>query len=58
MNEFKNNIQKKGSHVALFYELWDNLVVEADKERITQVISNLLSNAINYKGGKDICLSC
>jgi signal transduction histidine kinase len=47
--DFKNDIQKKGINVALLYELEDNnLVVEADKERITQVISNLLSNAIKF----------
>jgi signal transduction histidine kinase len=47
--DFKNDIQKKGINVALLYEPEDNnLVVEADKERITQVISNLLSNAIKF----------
>jgi signal transduction histidine kinase len=46
--DFKNDIQKKGSNITLLYELEDNLVVEADKGRITQVISNLLSNAIKF----------
>jgi signal transduction histidine kinase len=47
--DFKNDIQKKGINVALLYEPEDNnLVVEADKERIMQVISNLLSNAIKF----------
>jgi two-component system, OmpR family, sensor histidine kinase VicK len=48
MNDFKNDIQKKGNNVALLYGPKDNLVIEADKERITQVISNLLSNAIKF----------
>jgi signal transduction histidine kinase len=49
IEDFKNDIQKKGSNVALLYKPDDNnLVVEADKERITQVISNLLSNAIKF----------
>jgi signal transduction histidine kinase len=48
VDDFKNDIQKKGTNVALLYELEDNLVVEADKERITPVISNLLSNAIKF----------
>jgi signal transduction histidine kinase len=49
IEDFKNDIQKKGGNVALLYKPDDNnLVVEADKERITQVISNLLSNAIKF----------
>jgi signal transduction histidine kinase len=47
-DDFKNNIQKKGSNAKLLYEPEDSLRVEADKERITQVISNLLSNAIKF----------
>jgi signal transduction histidine kinase len=48
VEDFKNDIQKKGIDTVLSYQLKDNLVVEADKERITQVISNLLSNAIKF----------
>jgi signal transduction histidine kinase len=49
VEDFKNDIQKKDSSVRLLYEPEDNnLVIEADKERITQVISNLLSNAIKF----------
>jgi signal transduction histidine kinase len=48
IEDFKNDIQKNSSNVALLYEPEDSLVVEADKERITQVISNLLSNAIKF----------
>jgi signal transduction histidine kinase len=48
VEDFKNDIQKKGGNVTLLYEPEDNLIVEADKGRITQVISNLLSNAIKF----------
>jgi signal transduction histidine kinase len=48
VEDFKNDIHKKGNNVALLYEPEENLVVEADKGRITQVISNLLSNAIRF----------
>jgi signal transduction histidine kinase len=48
VEDFRNDIQKKGSNVKLLYEPEDSLVVEADKERITQVISNLLTNAIKF----------
>ena len=48
MEDFKNDIQRKGGNVTLLYEPEDNLIVEADKGRITQVISNLLSNAIKF----------
>jgi signal transduction histidine kinase len=48
VEDFKNDIQKNSSDVKLLYEPEDSLVVEADKQRITQVISNLLSNAIKF----------
>jgi two-component system, OmpR family, sensor histidine kinase VicK len=48
VEDFKNDIQKKGSNVRLLYEPKDSLLVEADKDRITQVISNLLNNAIKF----------
>jgi signal transduction histidine kinase len=49
VDDFKNDIQKKGNNVGLLYKPDDNnLVVEADKGRITQVISNLLNNAIKF----------
>jgi signal transduction histidine kinase len=48
VEDFRNDIQKKGSNVKLLYESEDSLIVEADKERITQVISNLLTNAIKF----------
>jgi signal transduction histidine kinase len=48
VEDFKHDIQKKGSYTVLSYQPEDNLAVEADKERITQVISNLLSNAIKF----------
>jgi signal transduction histidine kinase len=49
-DDFKNDIEKKGSDIRLLYEPSDNqlIEVEADKGRITQVISNLLSNAIKF----------
>jgi signal transduction histidine kinase len=47
--DFKNDIHKKGNNVALLCKLDDtDIVVDADKERITQVISNLLSNAVKF----------
>jgi signal transduction histidine kinase len=48
VEDFKNDIHLKDSNVALSYEPEDSLVVEADKGRITQVISNLLNNAIKF----------
>jgi signal transduction histidine kinase len=56
VEDFKNDIQKKGSDIKLFYESNDCLVLEADKGRLTQVISNLLSNAIKFtnQGGGTI----
>ena len=50
MEDFKNDIAKKGGNIKLSYEPQSQLAVEvdADKGRITQVISNLLSNAIKF----------
>jgi signal transduction histidine kinase len=49
VEDFKHDIQKKGGDtVLLSYQPEDNLVLEADKERIAQVVSNLLSNAIKF----------
>jgi signal transduction histidine kinase len=48
VEDLKNDIQKKGSNIRLLYEPYNNLLVEADKGRITQVISNLLNNAIKF----------
>src|ERR671933_422670 len=43
-NIVKNN-NKRLDHIKLVYQPYD-LFIEADKARITQVISNLLSNAV------------
>jgi signal transduction histidine kinase len=52
IEDFKNDILKKGSsNIRLLYKPPSQPgieVVEADKGRITQVISNLLTNAINF----------
>jgi signal transduction histidine kinase len=48
MEDLKNDIQKKGSDIVLSYQPEYRLVVEADKVRIAQVISNLLNNAIKF----------
>ncbi len=65
IEDYKNQIEKPGNQTNLKYEpsivyennKEDTIIVEADKERITQVISNLLSNAIKFikdiKGGED-----
>jgi signal transduction histidine kinase len=49
VEDFRNDIQKKGTNIRLSYESHDPLVLlEGDKGRITQVISNLLNNAIKF----------
>lgn len=55
MDDFKNDIQKKGADIELLCEPKDHLILEADRGRLTQVMSNLLSNAIKFSkktGGK------
>ncbi len=55
VDDFKNDVQRKGADIKLLYEPKDYLILDADKARLTQVISNILSNAINFSektGGK------
>lgn len=50
--DFKNEIRKNNSAVNIYYEpaqdLTTGLIIEADRERVIQVISNLISNAIKF----------
>ncbi|MGI0001776.1 MAG: sensor histidine kinase [Nitrososphaeraceae archaeon] len=52
VSDFKNEIRKNNSPVNIYYEAAQELTIgpfiEADRERVTQVISNLISNAIKF----------
>jgi two-component system sensor histidine kinase VicK len=51
VQDYKNNIEKSNCNVRLSYNNQpnkDSFIVEADRERIIQVISNLLNNAIKF----------
>jgi two-component system, OmpR family, sensor histidine kinase VicK len=52
IEDHKNQIEKsenQETYEPIVYEnIHDDIIVEADRERITQVISNLLSNAIKF----------
>ena len=50
VQDYKNGIEKSNGNVSLLYNQpnKDSFIVEADRERITQVISNLLNNAIKF----------
>lgn len=55
LDDFKNGIQNEGRDTKLLYKPGDSLPVEADKGMITQVLYNILSNAIKFckkTGGK------
>ena len=47
--EYKQNIQNK-SNIKLTYESYDNdeIIIEADRNRLSQVFYNLLNNAIKF----------
>lgn len=49
LKEYKQNIQNK-SNIKLFYESYDNdeIIIEADRNRLSQVFYNLLNNAIKF----------
>jgi signal transduction histidine kinase len=50
IQDYKDNIKKSNGNVRLLYDESNkgSFIVEADRERITQVISNLLNNAIKF----------
>jgi signal transduction histidine kinase len=55
VDDFKNEVQRKGAAIKLLYEPKDYPLLDADKTRLTQVISNILSNAVKFcekTGGK------
>jgi two-component system, OmpR family, sensor histidine kinase VicK len=59
IEDYKSNIEKNNSNVKLSYSesIKETSLVNADRERIIQVISNLLNNAIKFteeKGGGEI----
>ena len=54
MNDIKEKIVENKKNIKLFFELYNGnnnnnkIIVEADKNRLCQVISNLLNNAIKF----------
>jgi len=49
IEDYRNEIEKSNKDVKLLQEPQDQIIdVEADKNRLTQVISNLLANAIKF----------
>jgi signal transduction histidine kinase len=55
VEDFNNTNRSEGINIKIFYEFKEPIILEFDKGRISQVISNILSNAIkfsNKSGGK------
>lgn len=49
IEDYENEIEKSNKNIKLLHEPGDQITeVEADKNRLTQVISNLLSNALKF----------
>jgi two-component system sensor histidine kinase VicK len=54
VDEYKENIDKSNINVRLLNNETDNeiFLIEAERQRITQVVSNLLDNAVKFTKGK------
>jgi signal transduction histidine kinase len=50
IEDYRNQIEKNNDNVKLYYDLKNNdsIIVEADRARLIQVISNLLDNALKF----------
>jgi two-component system sensor histidine kinase VicK len=61
VQDYKNGIEKSNGNVRLLYNQpnKDSFIVEVDRERITQVISNLLNNAVKFteQTRGDVCVA-
>lgn len=63
IDDYRNQIKKTNSTIELIYRNKNNtndnpILIECDKERITQVISNLLDNAIKFTKEGEISITC
>ena len=48
ISEHKNMIERQQSHKRIVFDFKDDINIEGDKGRISQVVSNLLSNSIKF----------
>jgi signal transduction histidine kinase len=48
ISEHKNMIERQQCHKKIVFDFKDNINIEGDKGRISQVVSNLLSNSIKF----------
>jgi signal transduction histidine kinase len=51
LREYEQKIVENKKNIKLFYESYDNnneIIIEADRNRLSQVIYNLLNNAIKF----------
>ena len=53
MNDIEEKIVENKKNIRLYFKLYNGnnnkkIIVEADKNRLSQVISNLLNNALNF----------
>ncbi len=48
LKDFENDVQKKKVNIKLLFNSSIHIIIEADKERLIQAISNILNNAIKF----------
>ncbi|HVI21562.1 MAG TPA: sensor histidine kinase [Bacillus sp. (in: firmicutes)] len=53
VEDFNNTIRAEGRNIKIFYEYKEPIILDSDKGRMSQVISNILSNAIKFSSIHD-----
>ena len=53
MRILKIQFRTEGRNIKIFYESKEPIILESDKGRMSQVISNILSNAIKFSNKHD-----
>ena len=57
IGDYKSRIEKKNGKLNLVYENKEDILIQADRTRLSQVISNLIDNAMKFTEEGSICIT-